>query len=124
MRIYFAITAAAVALVPLSVTGSQTLMALSLLWGMALLFFGRASAPETNGPTIHPGQARSGSANPRYWSRIKGNPAASAGWFLVAYLALVYGIRSLQYLLDSRDIFQPRPFHNELTDFFLFLFAL
>lgn len=122
MRTYFAITAAAVALVPLSVSASQTLMALSLIFSMALVASNWRR--NTNGPMVVAGPEQSFKWGPPVWKRIQRNPAAAASWFLFFYLALVYAIRSLQYLLDTSNvIFQPRPFHNELTDFFLFLFA-
>ena len=46
-----------------------------------------------------------------------------SGWFLFAWLLLVYGIRSAQFYISGNSLYNPAPYHNELTDFFLYLFA-
>lgn len=121
MRFYFFITGLAMVIVPLSVTGSQSLMALSIVTGVGLqlhkqikrLLKSHSSADHDRlAPGFH---SRTGT--------LIGKWPLYSGWILFAWLLLIYGIRSLQYLISGNPLFHPAPYHNELTDFFLFLFA-
>ncbi|MBU43147.1 MAG: hypothetical protein CMN76_08020 [Spirochaetaceae bacterium] len=109
MKAYAFITAAAVVIIPLSVTGSQSLMALSLILGM-FLWIRRPGQPLTTGLPL---AERLPALN---WFSV-------TGWSLFAWLLIVYGIRSAQYYLFDHPLYNPSPYHNELTDFFLFLFG-
>lgn len=112
MKVYLIISSLAVITVPLSVTGSQSFMALSLLVGIWLQIYWKWKGG-------HP--AKSGTKS--YVHRF----TIYSGLMLFAYLALVYLIRTLDYSLGFShysSLFDPRPYHNELTDFFLYLFAL
>ena len=132
MNFYFLVTGLSVVLIPLSVTGSQSLMALSLIIGVFLYFRTLASrSPQILDPTSSdPIDHRNISwiqSLVRKWVFEKTGPgagfASTLGWLLFIWLLLVYLIRSAQFFASEASLFDPRPYHNELTDFFLFLFA-
>ncbi|MCB1168300.1 MAG: hypothetical protein KDK33_19255, partial [Leptospiraceae bacterium] len=115
MRFYWIVTLAAFAIIPLSVSGSQTLMAISIVWGGWLYFRG--------GRTSDSGVARAWHLqSPDSGHRSYALPFLM-GALLFCWLLLVYGIRSLQFYWQGNSLFDPSPWHSEWTDLFLLLFA-
>ena len=128
MSFYYIITGLSIILIPLSVTGSQSLMALSIITGI-LLGLRRSIQNRRSGlRSVSQPDNSSNQAGLRKWL-APGSEASIetwvfySGWFLFAWLLLVYGIRSAQFYISGNSLYNPAPYHNELTDFFLYLFA-